>query len=180
MKVIFLDIDGVLVSRRSILKFRDGRVFGPWHIAQLNRVIEKTGAKIVVSSVWRYDGLEKIREKLKIGGVQAEVVDITPRFNFDRARGLEIQAWLDAWKKAWHKPEDKVEQFIIIDDDSDMHHLMPYLVHTSFIYGLTKEKANEVIRRLEAKDERQGRGRKMEQRKSRRRSRHVLDGNSGR
>lgn len=56
-KVIFLDIDGVLINRESFmapLKMRGVRVAAhPACMAQLNRIIADTGAGIVVSSTWR-------------------------------------------------------------------------------------------------------------------------------
>ena len=62
MKLIFLDIDGVMVSKDSIMKNKDHPLnkwridsLGEEHINQLNYIIRETDAKIVISSTWRDD-----------------------------------------------------------------------------------------------------------------------------
>ena len=55
-------------------------------------------------------------------------------------RGDEIQDWLT------RHPD--VTQFVILDDDADMAHLLPYLVQTRTREGLTDEQTDEVIKRL--------------------------------
>ena len=70
-KFIFLDIDGVLRTERNEnwrsfwgLKHEDdyGRLFSPSAIRNLERIINSTGARVVVSSNWRHFGLDRIRE----------------------------------------------------------------------------------------------------------------------
>ena len=60
--------------------------------------------------------------------------------NFGKKRGIEIQTWLDE--------NPGVEKFIILDDDSDMVHLMPHLLQTDGEFGLTNEIADKAIKRL--------------------------------
>jgi predicted mannosyl-3-phosphoglycerate phosphatase (HAD superfamily) len=73
VKVIFLDIDGVLCNHESISAGYKTRTapeqdpYGP-HVdcvAALNRIIKETGAKIVVSSTWRHAGAANMRGTLK-------------------------------------------------------------------------------------------------------------------
>lgn len=154
MKVIFLDIDGVLVNRAS---FRLPRV--PWKsktvsaarahpdcVAALNRLTNTTGAVFVLSSVWRMFGITFMREWLKVCGVKGKLVGMTPDLCHQsgshliveaKERGHEIQAWLDV------HPE--VEAFVILDDDSDMAHLLSRLVQTQFQPGLTEQDATRAI-----------------------------------
>jgi len=56
MKIIFLDIDGVL---NVIPQGRDkyGMIFHPEFVENLKYIIEQTNAKIVISSSWRIDGI---------------------------------------------------------------------------------------------------------------------------
>ena len=64
----------------------------------------------------------------------------------DQERGNEIQEWLD------NHPE--VEQFMILDDDSDMIHLTHKLVKTDNLWGLTLEKVAEALDVLNARPRR--------------------------
>lgn len=156
MKVIFLDFDGVLVNRNSLLARRVRSPFGLDHkadatcVEQLNRVIEATGAKIVVSSAWRLTfEITQLRELLNWWGVKGEVIGKTPNIIEGWARrGDEIEAWL-----VLH-PGEEVDAFVIIDDNDDMgKSLMPYLVQTDFGAGLTAADADKVIAMLEVKSE---------------------------
>src|SRR5687767_10572458 len=54
MKIVFLDIDGVLNTRRSCHAQRGRpRPFDVDAISALNRVLRQTGARVVMSSTWR-------------------------------------------------------------------------------------------------------------------------------
>lgn len=110
---LFLDIDGVLVTEKYLkslpkTELRDelGMVFDPESCKNLKLIVEKTGAKIVVSSFWRLDGLEYIRKVFK-ERLELEVHAITPVFN--SIRGEEV---------AWYTKRNP-GKYIIIDDDTD-------------------------------------------------------------
>jgi hypothetical protein len=139
MKLIFLDFDGVLNNDLELADYfgknKDNDCVVPEMIGRLNKIVEATGAKVVISSTWRnlFD-LDVLSEKyLKGNGFIGEVIDKTPdhgrKISFcERSRGLrgsEIKAWLD-------KCEDNVEAFVILDDDADMEPIMDHLVQTSF------------------------------------------------
>lgn len=152
MKVVFLDIDGVLNSRQFIkaLYHQNGkgglvREFCPICSSNLVYILsEVPDAKIVVSSSWRIStSLEELRDILneQIGVEKDRVIDVTLNFSpRGRDRGYEIQDWLDL------HPE--VTKFVILDDSSDMAHLMPYLVRTKWDLGLMIDKADEAIKML--------------------------------
>lgn len=138
MKVLFLDVDGVLNSRDST-NFKNNL----WPINDemcfmVGKIQLDTGCAIVVSSSWRHhpDGMKTIREKFN------DVIDKTPYLNHlvnyeDKPRGHEIQAWLDK------HPE--VTRYAILDDDSDMlDEQKPAFFQTTFQHGLTKEIAKKV------------------------------------
>lgn len=170
MKVIFLDFDGVmncwrcaysLPYRPPNLYWRLRRFFnrfirhklafhergfsgyiGKVHVEVLNRIIEQTGAKIVVSSTWRVLHNEKeLAIILDKAGVKGEVVGVTPRSS-SRIRGLEIAEWI-------RNSETPVESFVILDDDSDMEELMPYLVKTRTKTGLLPQHLEQAIALLQ-------------------------------
>lgn len=120
MKIIFLDIDGVLnVIPQGFDIY--GSIFHQHFIDNLHKIISETGAKIVLSSSWRFNGIESIREMWNYRKLPGEIVDITPfdiiekddhlSFIENAERGHEIQRWID---------ENKVDKYVILDDDIDM------------------------------------------------------------
>lgn len=121
MKVIFLDIDGVL---NVYCQGRDeyGCTFHKHFEDNLRWIIEETGAKIVISSTWRRDGLDVMQNLWKHRNLPGEVIDITPtevdvveygtcEFYDLVDRGHEIQQWIN---------DHNIDNYVIIDDDNDM------------------------------------------------------------
>lgn len=149
MRVIFLDIDGVLVNRWSLSNHSG--IYAKAHpdcVAALNYIVEETGACIVVSSTWRHAGVSKMRDFLSEWGVKAKVLGCTPdlsrkegRLFIGTVRGDEIQAWLDGLSGHF----GPVESFVILDDDNDMRHLKDRLVRTEFVCGLTMLDAEKAV-----------------------------------
>lgn len=143
MKVIFLDIDGVLINRKSCMKRYDCPDEGC--VANFNTLLERTGAKIVMSSCWRVGRtvpeLQKLLDNWGVKG--AVVIDKTPSTNFNEQRGTEIGRWLKAYTG------EPIESFIIIDDDADMGQFLPRLVHTRFEPGLTKNDVEMAVKLFE-------------------------------
>lgn len=146
--VLFLDLDGVLNVFDEPVKptWEEEHTFSQECLQNLVTLVKETGAKIVISSTWRVhekeeeDGLWHLLVK-QLNEVGLEIYDVTPRsFKYKEPkfiegfgwrqyslRGDEIQKWLDA------HPE--VEKFIILDDDTDMCHLLPHLIQTCTIHG---------------------------------------------
>lgn len=118
MKVIFLDIDGPLISYRTIVanggipKTTDGverRFFDETALKLLSGIARTSKAVIIISSTWRdspcFDRMAN-NLGLPIVGRLNSVVDPAPK------RGEEIKQWLA------DKPH--VTHYAIIDDDDDM------------------------------------------------------------
>jgi hypothetical protein len=158
MKVIFLDIDGVL---NVYCQSRDeyGCIFHDHLVDNLKWVIEQTGAKIVVSSSWRLSGEKSIMDMWNFRNLPGEVIGITPNLSYGvklntyTPRGKEIQQWLD------EHPE--VTNYVIFDDDSDMlEHQMKNFICTfdnidhpdsvDMGYGLTMICAEQAIKILKS------------------------------
>lgn len=55
MKIIFLDIDGVLNCEKTPNPRKLRYIVDPKLLKRFERLIERTGAKVVLSSTWRYD-----------------------------------------------------------------------------------------------------------------------------
>lgn len=162
MKVIFLDIDGVLncedAYRSGECKYIEWETpvgtkdhhqsFCSWSKEWLNKLINETDAKIVISSTWRHSGIEFIQSVWKHENMSGEIIGITPSFRGDIKgytipRGCEIDHYLENELKFNHINWDKdtqqeymnksgVDNYIIIDDDGDMlygqrHHFVHVL-----------------------------------------------------
>lgn len=149
LRFIFLDIDGCLNSSDYLLHRRSIR--RPTHhnidaeaVPRLNAITDRTGAVIVISSTWRVGRMAReMGEILRMHGVTGRVIDRTP-FRFRGAnrgpRGLEIQDWMDA------QPEEiSAQQIAILDDDSDMEHLIDRLVKTTWEHGLQDEHVERCV-----------------------------------
>lgn len=122
MKIIFLDIDGVLNSVmydcQRTEERRDNRI-DMSRVELLADIVKKTGAKIVFSSTWREDweiseGLcgedgRYVNDCLARYGLS--IIDKTPHLGYSDDRRVEILTWL-----ARHRSE--VESFVILDDIS--------------------------------------------------------------
>lgn len=156
MKVIFLDIDGVMNCYNEDEKWCDRKDKVPMiHddlVARLNRIIEETGCKLVLSSTWRKD--TDWHETMRQAGITDVFLGRTPDLSSERwewqkknpeksaikfcERGKEIEEWMSI------NPYG-VTRYCILDDDSDM---LPYQKHfKTSIYagGLTEKIAEEVI-----------------------------------
>ena len=151
MKVIFLDIDGVLNHEQHykwlietdeptpIQRTYPYTEFNPESCRLLNEIIWETGAQIVVSSSWRLDGEARLNSLFKFFGLP-KIYSITPCLN--TMRGLEIGAWL-----ASH-PE--VTNYVILDDDEDMcEYQLPFYIKTNpYEDGLNEEVKERAIQIL--------------------------------
>ncbi len=99
-------------------------------IGWLNELYSKVPYDIVVSSSWRIGmTLEELQTLITKSGFDPniKVIGTTPRLY--QQRGIEIQRWID--------DNNYTGKFIIIDDDSDMCHLLPVLVRTDCQLGFT-------------------------------------------
>ena len=115
LKYIFLDFDGPLNTGRNDYLDPDkyGHHFDDMAVRNLRRIVDRTGARIVVSSSWRHLGLKRIQEIWKDWGMPGEIIGCTPGLWGDgrifNTRGEEIQQWLDE-----NAPTDY--SYVVIDD----------------------------------------------------------------
>lgn len=122
MKVIFLDIDGVLnveLSERDAY----GKLFHPHLVDNLRHIVDQTGANIVITSTWKSKGLKTIQKMWHDRDLPGNVIDLTPYCDevardqgieyYDQiTRGHEVQHWLDR--------HTYVTKWVMIDDDLDI------------------------------------------------------------
>lgn len=149
-RVIFLDIDGVLnhrgwfLSRSHAADGDDITDIDPEAVARVQRIVDATDARIVISSTWRLlHERDEIRAFLRDRGLTGKIIDSTPSLpRLDR--GDEIQLWLDSASVYPRRPNG----IVILDDDADMGPLLPWLVRTTFERGLTDYHAAKAIEML--------------------------------
>jgi hypothetical protein len=156
LKVIFLDVDGVLATSESIGKgklSREPRDSSFYHAALIDpacakrvlRIEDATGAKIVLASAWRkfsfqLAGLHRAFMSAGLTGreVREMFIGSTPEFQEDRS--VEITAWLRA------HPE--VTSYVVIDDSIVPGHPQAQPRPDFFAGGLLDATADDAIRIL--------------------------------
>lgn len=129
MRILFLDIDGVL---NSDLWYKSKDVkqikkplhhFDPKPVAVINNLVKKIEAKVVITSTWRnqYSNAELVDILLKVG-LKIDVIGFTPdlkRLDDSVVRGNEILKWcIDNESLIGCKWKD-YSNFAIIDDNTD-------------------------------------------------------------
>jgi hypothetical protein len=137
MRVIFLDIDGVLNCKRTSNPRRLPYIVDPTLVERLKGLLERTDAKVVLSSTWRYDPAGLF--SAKHWGIP--FIDVIPDMP-GRPRRDEILAWLDAHRD--------VDRYVVIDDEDDELDALP-LFQPSNQTGLTNDIVSGVARYLEGK-----------------------------
>lgn len=130
MKIIFLDIDGVLnheyfykekhdkKHKEDVIPYPYSNI-DPKSVEILNILCEETGAKVVISSTWRHSGLEYCKDVLGFHGFNGDIIDITPT-SPARFRGIEILDWIKHNEELLGESYYNFNEYVILDDDSDM------------------------------------------------------------
>jgi len=161
VKVVFLDIDGVLNSQAHFRMRNAGResrgeplvvdmsqwkieAIDPVAVRRLNRLHEATGCVYVLSSTWRIlESLDDMQALLEHHGFTGRLIDKTTHDDLGdhtNQRGLQCAEWLS------RHPE--VTGFVCIDDDSDFANMRGFLVRTRNATGLLDEHVDLAIQRL--------------------------------
>ena len=133
-RIIFLDFDGVLNTARNIARLREegkplsdefGYLFDAEAVANLQTIIRQTDAEVVVSSSWKFDGLERMQHLWNVRCLPGRLLDITPDYlgcvgdidpsNPDTfaGKGNEIESWLERYAAADCR-------YVILDDTPDV------------------------------------------------------------
>lgn len=178
MKVIFLDIDGVLNTEHYITAFWDmckrmelkrpeanslmkeimrdeyGNHFCPVACRNLDWIIKETDAKIVISSTWRMSGLNVMRDMWRDRGLSGEIIDVTPIHSLKKCGRNKELPFAERMERgneiqAWLDAHPEVESYVIFDDDNDMlPSQMNNFIQTDEFYGITLKDAEMAIKIL--------------------------------
>lgn len=150
-KYLFLDIDGVLNSERTVAAYRRltyaGKVkqdiecgnspqpmWDPIAVNLLRAAQQEIGFGIIISSTWRKAlSLEDFHKVFDLYGWDTRGIIVGKTGDETGTRGQQIKAWLDAHGKFPYN-------YCIIDDDSDMlESQQEFFVKTNFRNGLKFE-----------------------------------------
>lgn len=148
--IIFLDFDGVLNTEQYQAwlavkgkpnKDAWGPLFDPCAVENLRKIIESTGAEIVISSSWRYiHRLGSLRMMWEIRELPGEILDTLPCGASYISRGEDIVCWL--------KKHAQVN-YVIIDDLNDFYtSQLDRYVETNPIVGISEADAARAIELL--------------------------------
>lgn len=144
--IVFLDIDGVLVTLRAQTKPGIVKTFDKEAVEALNKLTDALGAKIVISSSWRHlYTVEELQGILANAGVKAPVIGETPTKRFNDERGAEINTYR----------RDTVFEgdYLVIDDD--IYDIIDFVPEDKILHvedgwseaGLTMEMVNDYLER---------------------------------
>ena len=168
MKVVFLDIDGVMNNYNYAMGIKNNieilknnpksgmsminklyphvgdsyDYYDPSCVDVFNTIMEKTDANVVVSSAWRLmHSLDDLRDHFERNNMKCKdrVIDVTPDLGCHR--GLEIDQWL--------VDHPEVTHFVIIDDGDQMKPHMSHLVLTDFSSGLEDYHLERIFKLLD-------------------------------
>lgn len=166
-KFIFLDFDGVLTTARyhnmicrSSMETTDrfGELFDPQAVMNLQTILERSGAKLVITSSWRTEGLDMMRDLWHTRMLPGQIADITPFYLYgvfrhsskeepfagfaSGSRGLEIAEWLIRNAEP-HTP------YVILDDEEDiLLRQIDRFIKIDAEIGITPENAHHAIELL--------------------------------
>lgn len=152
LKLIFLDIDGVLNTGQHLAKLRInqqpcadhyGPLFDPNATDNLRKIVDATGAKIVITSSWRYiHGLSGLRKMWAERNMPGTIHGVTPTDSFG-SRGDEVKEYLT--QISGNTPP----QYLILDDECEyVGDLMKRLILTNPLTGITPSIATKAIKIL--------------------------------
>jgi hypothetical protein len=145
MKILFTDVDGVLNDEATTAKSPFGYTgIMDSKVKLLKKIIDATGAKVVLSSDWRLcddddPDYEYLLRKLKnVGGII--LYGKTPDISWER-RGLEIERWLSG--------HPNVESWVVLDDvyfsDFQRDEFRQHVVITDYYHGLRQIDVDKAI-----------------------------------
>ena len=161
MKLIFLDIDGVLNNTKDVKKYRlflkgERRVLIDiepfFYFKRLLQEIEKEKleVRIVISSSWRLGTTASDWKKLFKHYFGEENIILGRTLHLECDRGLEILNFL----QMIDEEKETVEDYVVVDDD--IEDIIDYvgkrrIVKTSVKRGLTNKDVRKIIRKLKKK-----------------------------
>lgn len=148
--IIFLDFDGVINTEQyqgqlavegKPTKDAWGPLFDPHAVANLQKIVEATDARIVISSSWRYiHKLGSLRMMWEVRGLPSRIHDVIPNGATYISRGEDID---------WYLEKHGRPNYVIIDDIDDFFASQHnHYVETTPVVGISTtdvQKAIEIL-----------------------------------
>ncbi|MBE7633161.1 hypothetical protein F7642_02300 [Tenacibaculum finnmarkense genomovar ulcerans] len=153
MKILFLDIDGVLNSKQwhnsdncKAFETSVKRFFDPVCVEYLNRIVTET--RIIISSSWRIirslQNLQDLFKSINFTGRILGKTEILSTFEPDtpNLRGVEIKNWITDNQKHFKTPIN----YVILDDEDDfLKEQKKYFFQTNPDIGLDISTTEKII-----------------------------------
>lgn len=147
MNIIFLDIDGVIATPDTCVAYNKvGWVIDPTKARMIARLCKETNSMIVISSTWKKghtwstftDLMTAYQLDEYMFYVRGTDEDLWKTPDVNGVRGKEVDEWL---LFASEYEEIELENYIIIDDDSDFtdDQKEKYLIKTDCSTGFSSE-----------------------------------------
>jgi hypothetical protein len=137
MKVIFLDIDGVLNCRKTPNPRKFPYIVDEVLLARFQNLLRRTGASVVLTSTWRYDPAGLFAAK----HYGIPFIDVTPDLP-KQPRSKEILVWV--------RGHPELTRYAVLDDEDDQLDGLP-LFQPSSRTGLTEKVAAALADYLDGK-----------------------------
>lgn len=146
-KIIFLDFDGVITHLSSDWEIDNKKCL------LVKKICDETGAKIVISSSWRYSTVEKTIDQYKLHDwvLTPYVVGVTEHLDMSTGwdllsyfpqRGLEIAEYIQT-------SDDLIKNYVILDDSTDLLYIQKdHFIKTDTYKGISEENVQQAIQIL--------------------------------
>lgn len=156
MKIIFLDIDGVLNTKnnrerlKNINKVDDwdyNNIFDKTSLGNLKDIVMITKANIVLHSSRR--GTDALMKPLKIqfmdNGLWRYYIGETPKLSENWSNGTEKEDEIYRYINT----NINIEKCVILDDDVSLFKNLEHLVQIDYINGITSKIKYEILSKLQ-------------------------------
>lgn len=157
MKVIFLDVDGVLNSNQRRLEI-GGASLDEEKVKLLSIIVQRTGAVVVLHSGWRFwlnEDLKPVKKEaadllFMLAKYHISVHDKTPDFSTSQIRKTKQFSLVKADEiLSWLSNHNDVENYIVLDD-LDLHNeqLARHQIRTDPADGLLEKDISLAVQML--------------------------------
>lgn len=140
MKIIFLDIDGVLRNKKC--KGNDAESLSSDNLYCLKQIVNRTNAEIVVTSTWRKYPLAFAKFKCRLRDeCELEIFSKTIDFGgWLESRPVEIKEWLSGFLD--------VENYVVLDDHDMSKDFGENFILIDENLGLTPQSVDRAVKIL--------------------------------